>query len=238
MDINQLLPIILGLVGVVFGGWRDRVANKAVAERKTAEASAEQMTADADQQKMVTRLAARMQRLVEQQREDRIKDGEAARAELARISGLFSDIRNGEANIHTTLNNLTALQTQMVSAVNSIPAQVTQTNGETLKLLAAEMAATLKQHLAHDKLDRELYPFPANDDPRWTRTWITPVVPEVTIHKDHRFSDSVKLQKPCATINPLGEEVMLIEATDIACLMVVKEDCYGFLPRHTVKIGR
>jgi len=111
-------------------------------------------------------------------------------------------------------------------------------NVDAMKLIGAEFAATVREHLAHDKADRELYPFPAPDDSRWRREWITPLVPDATIHKDHRFSDAVKLNKPCATINPEGEEIMLIVADEIDAVMVMKDDCWGYLPKRFVRIGK
>lgn len=238
IDWGQLLPWLLGIIGIVIGGWKTQVAAKAEADKKTAEAEAAKITAEAEQQSVMTRLTERQQTLLEEMQKNNQRRDKASASQLRRISNLFNDIRNGESNIHNAIG-------QLMISVNSIPQAVAQAVvtgiAEANKTEVKELGKLLRSEMALDRFEREGYRFPAAEDPDWREEMIYPLEPEVTIHKGPYNDDDVRLRKPCATIDPQGEKVRLIANRYPEFIIVDKmtdgERCWGYVPRKKVRIG-
>lgn len=252
IDWGQVLPWLLGIIGIVIGGWKTTVAAKAEADKKTAEANAAKITADADTQTVVNDTLRRQQTLLEEihksqkkrdflARKDRLRHNTNIEGQLSRISGLFSDIRNGEGNIHTALTQLITSQQQLVTSVNAIPQAVQNAIVEANRNEIRNLGKLLRGEMAQSQFEREGYRFPAAEDPDWREEMIYPLEPEVAMHKGPYYDSDVQLRKPCAIIQAEGERVRLIANRYTEFIIVDKladgERCWGYVPRNKVRIG-
>lgn len=110
---------------------------------------------------------------------------------------------------------------------------------EAAQMLGSEIGMTLARQMAIQNLDRELIPFPSDEDPRWRRVFLTPNKPDVWLFKQPYLTDNVRLQKPCAQIKAEGHWVRVISEQLTDWLIVMKENgetCYGYLPVYAVKL--
>lgn len=253
----EMVMALLGIIGILVGGWREQRKNKSIAEmqnqlaaadreKKQAEAQLIAIRADAEQQSTLAQIAKRQQDLLErlEARQNRINREFMKR--WATVSALFNDVRAGESNIHNAVNAISVTLGQLLTAQQLLPAQIQQVNNEVIKetatLVGAEIGAAIARELAMNKAERKLYPFPDAEDKRWRDDWIYPLVPDVILHKEAYFDDDMQLKKSCSQIAPEGEKVRLIEVPDIEAIAVYKVQdgvpCYGWLPKRKVRIGQ
>lgn len=254
---TEVIVAVLGIIGIIFGGWRTRVTNKSVAdkEREVADAKAKLLAAEgnlaeakaeAEQQTALARIAERQQTLLEQHKasQDRIDQENLQR--WGTVAALFNDVRAGETNIHNVLVQISTTMGEISAVQKMLPQMIqdasTQAIRETANVVGAEIGAAMAREFAIKNAERTMHPFPDAEDKRWRDDFILPIVPDVFIHKEPHFDDDVKLKKSCSKINPAGETLRLIEEPSISAIAVYKiEDgvpCYGWLHAKFVKIGQ
>lgn len=260
---TEVLIGILGIAGIIFGAWGTRVKNRSqqeLVEAQSALFAAEgqltQVKADAEVRIAEAKIDAEERTFIREQFKNQITLNEQFPKMMAEIDARnraenesnYRSVRNVQNDTNTVLVNiLNALNKQhaiQIEALGAMPGAIQAANVDTLRefarQLATDMGTVMVQQFAIQSLDRELFPFPDPEDPSWREEWVAPLTPEPTIHKQPYFNDAVKLQKPCAQIKPEGELVRIIRNRIKGWLIVKKfqndDDCWGWLPEHTVQI--
>lgn len=264
---EQLLSIIVpivGGVGAIVVAWGYSIRRRADAsilamqtENEKAKADAQarikELEADAQMRDMLRDLIKLNDQLQKTQglqfkrymlalKKQRENTGEGYRV----IRNVQNDTNVVLANVANSLKDLATEQktsrTEILTAVKSIPSGATP---ETLNMFAqqlgSEMGMVLAQQLQMHQLERDLFPFPDAEDPRWETVKVVPVNPATaTIWKQPQFRDEAVLKKPCAQIKPDGETVKIIRGQIRNWWIIYKvgtdSDCWGWIPEGKVRV--
>ena len=261
---TEVIIAILGIVGVVFGAWANRVKNQS--QRQLIEAQSAQLKAEGDLATVKAEAEVRIaeaktdieeRAFIREQFNSQLKLNETFPKMLAEIDARnkaenesnYRSIRDVQNDTNTVLVNiLNAMRDQhadQIAAIGGLPAAIQMGQADSLKnyaqQLGAEIGAVLTKQFQMQTLEREMYPFPDPEDSAWQELWITPITPLPTIHKQPFFADAVKLHKPCAIIRQEGERVRAILGRLTDWIIIEKRagdsHCWGWLPAHTVRIG-
>lgn len=251
---EQLLVAVIGLLlaaGYVMRRWADATLVKANADLEAVKSDATTMNS------IMTALHEQVEINRQQNARDKrwrrimLEEREARREGYNVIRGVQNDTNTVLVNLYNAVQGqpdiiVEKLGTTLPAVMMGILEQTKVAYHQEMTSLVGELGEVLRQKLAFDRFSYETARFPAADDPEWREDWITPLVPELILHRSPSYDDDARLRKPCARINPTGEQVKLITGRYPEWLVVKKAEkvpdgdmeCWGYLPANKVKLGR
>jgi hypothetical protein len=262
---GEAFILILGILGTVIGipagivGAFSYVSKRnADARVKALEINLIQAQTDLEEVKGDTRRMDRIMDALEKQQtinsqqiELRQKDREEAEQNYKVFKGLIEDVgqkvMDGTQRVIKEINTLPGRLSvgagllEAIGAMRSDYGERMAEFGHMNQTMISELGTIIARTLEAREAKRDMYPFPADDDPRWREVTVEAIRRSAEwIYKEPQYWDGARLVKSCAEITVEPQTARIIDGLlpDWIALRRTLDgvNCYGWVRKHFVRI--